>query len=196
MSRVGKAPVVVPNGVTVTVANSVVTVEGPKGVLTQPVPEEITVTVGSAPAQSDDASDATVVVVDRTGDSRTHRSLHGLTRALISNMCVGVSDGYSKELDIVGVGYRVDQPKEFPANGIANLVLALGFSHPVNVEAPEGISFDVPDQTTIHVIGHDKQLVGQMAANIRALRKPEPYKGKGIRYAGERVIRKAGKAAK
>ncbi len=185
-----------PDGVTVTVANDLVTVEGPRGTLTQPIRKEITVDVGPAPASNGDAPSATVITVDRNGDSRTHRSLHGLTRALLNNMCVGVSDGYSKELDIVGVGYRVDEPKNFPANGIANFVLALGFSHPVKVEAPEGISFDVPDQTTIRVIGHDKQLVGQVAANIRAIRKPEPYKGKGIRYAGERVIRKAGKAAK
>lgn len=194
MSRVGQNPVVVPDGVTVTIANDVVTVEGPKGTLTQRIAEEVTVDVSPAPAADGETSagtsSSTIVTVGRTGDSRVHRSLHGLTRALVDNMCVGVSEGYSKELEIVGVGYRAE------SNQPTKIKLALGFSHPVEVDAPEGISFDVPDQTTIRVTGHDKQLVGQVAANIRALRKPEPYKGKGIRYAGERVIRKAGKAAK
>ncbi len=134
--------------------------------------------------------DGDTVTVGRSDDTRQQRALHGLTRALVSNMVEGVSKGFTKELNIVGVGYRAQ------AKGTNALELALGFSHAVNVDAPDGISFEVPDATTIKVSGIDKQLVGQVAADIRSLKKPEPYKGKGIRYADERVIRKAGKAAK
>ena len=132
----------------------------------------------------------TAVAVTRTDDSRQQRSLHGLTRALVNNMVEGVTNGFMKELNIVGVGYRAQ------AKGNSSLELALGFSHSVKVEAPEGVTFDVPEPTIIKVSGIDKQLVGQVAADIRALKKPEPYKGKGIRYVGEHVIRKAGKSAK
>ncbi len=179
MSRIGKAPITVPSGVSVEVADGVVTVSGPKGTLTQTIPGAITVAV-----------DGDVVTVDRPDDSRENRSLHGLTRSLIANMVVGVSQGYSKTLEIQGVGYRAQ------AKGPRTLELALGFSHPVSVEAPEGIEFEVPTNTQIIVKGIDKQMVGQVAADIRRWRKPEPYKGKGIRYAGERIVRKAGKAAK
>jgi large subunit ribosomal protein L6 len=134
--------------------------------------------------------EADMLVVSRPSDGREHRSLHGLTRSLVSNMVVGVSDGFAKNLEIVGVGYRAT------AQGPTRIELALGFSHSVPVEAPEGITFEVPSPTRITVRGADKELVGQVAANIRKLRKPEPYKGKGVRYAGERVQRKAGKAGK
>ena len=179
MSRVGKAPIPVPAGVSVSIAGGEVTVTGPKGTLQHRVPERITV-----------RSDGDAVVVSRVDDERESRALHGLTRALINNMVVGVSDGYRKDLEIVGVGYRAT------AKGPGQLELQLGFSHPVSVTAPDGITFEVPSQTAIRVHGIDKQAVGEVAARIRALRKPEPYKGKGIRYAGEYVRRKAGKAAK
>ncbi len=189
MSRVGKAPISIPDGVTVTAqpaaegagaaAGAVVTVSGPQGELTRELAAGITVSVDDGAA-----------TVDRADDSRTQRSLHGLSRALVANMVEGVSAGFSKELQIVGVGYRA------AARGPSALELSLGFSHTVPVQAPEGINFEVPSQTSIIVKGIDKQLVGQVAANIRKLRKPEPYKGKGIRYVNERVLRKAGKAAK
>ncbi|HEX6394963.1 MAG TPA: 50S ribosomal protein L6 [Acidimicrobiales bacterium] len=179
MSRIGRAPIKVPSGVEVTIAGSNVTVKGPKGVLARSIPGDITV-------RQEDST----LLVERPDDERHNRALHGLTRSLVNNMVVGVTDGFNKDLEIVGVGYRAT-PK-----GPNQLELALGFSHPVVVDAPDGISFEVPQPTRISVKGIDKELVGQVAANIRKIRKPEPYKGKGVRYAGERVIRKAGKAAK
>ena len=179
MSRIGKAPISVPDGVTVEVSANAVTVAGKQGELSQEIPEGIQVEVHGD-----------TIDVGRTDDTRQQRALHGLTRALVNNMVEGVTNGFMKELNIVGVGYRAQ------AKGNNALELALGFSHSVKVEAPDGITFDVPEPTIIKVSGINKQLVGQVAADIRALRKPEPYKGKGIRYLGEHVIRKAGKAAK
>ena len=179
MSRIGRLPITVPDGVTVTIEPELVSVKGPKGELSERVNRDITVTQeGGEP------------LVARPDDERDSRALHGLVRSLVNNMVVGVTDGYRKDLDIVGVGYRAT------ASGPSKLELALGFSHPVNVDAPDGITFDVATPTTIGVIGIDKEVVGQVAANIRAIRKPEPYKGKGVRYRGEFVVRKAGKAAK
>jgi large subunit ribosomal protein L6 len=179
VSRIGKSPISVPGGVDVAIADRVVTVKGPLGLLRRELPGAITV-----------RQDGNTLVVERPDDERQNRSLHGLTRTLVSNMVVGVTAGFRKELEIVGVGYRAD------AQSPTSLRLALGYSHPVFVEAPEGISFEVPGPTRIVVSGIDKEAVGQVAANIRAVRKPEPYKGKGVRYAGERVLRKAGKAGK
>jgi len=179
MSRIGKSPIPVPAAVTVTLDGQKVTAKGPKGSLSHEVPEPITI-----------RQDGDRLLVERPDDTRQARSLHGLTRTLINNMVVGVSDGFRKELEIVGVGYRAT------AQGSNRLELALGYSHPVRFEAPPGVDFEVPAATRISVLGIDKQLVGQVAANIRSLRKPEPYKGKGVRYAGERIIRKAGKTGK
>ena len=179
MSRVGNAPIEVPNGVTVKVDGSDVEVTGPKGTLNQRVPEPIMV-----------RTDGPLLVVERPDDSRQAKALHGLSRTLLANMVLGVTEGFTRELEIVGVGYRAN------AQGNDKVQLTLGFSHPVEVSAPEGVTFEVPQPTQIIVSGIDKQKVGQTAANIRALRKPEPYKGKGVRYLGEHVIRKAGKAAK
>ncbi|WP_199422694.1 50S ribosomal protein L6 [Actinotalea solisilvae] len=178
MSRIGKVPVPVPAGVDVSIDGAEVTVKGPKGTLTHTVPAPIQV------AQEDGT-----LVVTRPDDERASRSLHGLTRTLLSNLVVGVTEGYTKRLEIVGTGYRVT------AKG-SDLEFALGFSHPVVVSAPEGISFAVEAPTRFSVSGIDKQQVGEVAANIRKIRKPEPYKGKGVRYAGEVVRRKAGKAGK
>jgi len=180
MSRIGKYPVTVPNGVTVTLDGQHVGVKGPKGELEFTVKEPITV------SKNDDGA----IQVARPDDERENRSLHGLTRTLIANMITGVTEGYEKKLEIVGVGYRVI------SKGPKQLEFALGFSHPVIIDAPEGITFNVENQTKFSVQGIDKQLVGETAANIRKLRKPEPYKGKGVRYAGEHVRRKAGKAGK
>ena len=179
MSRVGNVPITVPSGVDVGIDGVTVTVTGTKGTLEQRLP-------GGVTARLDDDR----VVVERPNDSGEAKSFHGLSRTLIQNMIIGVTEGFTKELQIQGVGYRA------AAKGSNALELALGFSHPVQIEAPEGIEFEVPQQTQILVKGIDKQLVGQVAADIRKWRKPEPYKGKGIRYADERVIRKAGKAAK
>jgi large subunit ribosomal protein L6 len=179
MSRVGRSPIAVPGGVTVTLDAGNVTVSGPQGTLTRVLPGTITV-------RQEDST----LLVERPDDERHNRALHGLTRSLVANMVTGVTAGFTKELEIVGVGYRA------AARGPASLELALGFSHPVAVDAPDGVVFEVPTPTRIVVKGIDKEKVGQVAADIRKLRKPEPYKGKGIRYAGERVIRKAGKAAK
>ncbi len=176
MSRVGNAPISLPSGVEVKVDDDVVEVKGAKGTLTQTIHRSITVTV-------DDGT----VTLTRTNDERTTRSLHGLSRALINNMVVGVSEGYKKELTAVGVGYRA----ALKGN---KLELQVGFSHPVHIDAPAGITFEVPEPTKIIVSGIDKQQVGQIAADIRAVRPPEPYKGKGIRYVDEHVRRKAGKA--
>jgi large subunit ribosomal protein L6 len=179
MSRIGNAPVAVPSGVDVTVADGTVTVKGPKGSLSRSIPGDITI-------NQDDGT----LTFERPNDERKNKALHGLTRSLVNNMVIGVTDGYSKQLEIVGVGYRAE------AQGANALRLNLGFSHPVTVQAPEGISFQVPVPTQVVVTGIDKEIVGQVAANIRSIRKPEPYKGKGVRYAGERVLRKAGKAGK
>jgi large subunit ribosomal protein L6 len=179
MSRVGRAPIPVPAGVNVSVADRRVTVTGPQGTLERELPANITV-------RQDDAT----LVVERPDDQRHSRALHGLTRSLVNNMVTGVTAGFKKDLEIVGVGYRAT------SKGPDAIELALGFSHPVPVAAPPGITFEVPMPTRITVKGIDKELVGQVAANIRKIRKPEPYKGKGVRYAGEVVQRKAGKAAK
>ena len=177
MSRIGRKPITVPAGVTVTIGdNNVVTVKGPLGTLTQTFNANMKLSL-----------DAGVLTVTRPDDEAENRSLHGLTRTLLENMVVGVSAGYAKTLQIVGVGYRV------ALQGKA-LVLNLGHSHPINVEAPAGITFEVPDSNTIIVKGYDKQVVGQTAAVIRSHRKPEPYHGKGVKYADEVVRRKAGKA--
>ena len=179
MSRIGNAPVTVPSGVDVTVSGANITVKGPKGQLTREIPGGIEIT-------QDDGT----LTFTRPNDERKNRALHGLTRSLVNNMVIGVTDGFKKELEIVGVGYRAE------AQGPNGLRLNLGFSHPVTVAAPEGITFEVPAPTQVVVNGIDKEVVGQVAANIRSIRKPEPYKGKGVRYAGERIIRKAGKAGK
>ena len=179
MSRIGRSPIPVPSGVEVAVADRHVTVKGPQGTLERDLPGEITV-------RQEDGT----LLVERPDDERHNRALHGLTRSLVANMVTGVTAGFSKELEIVGVGYRAT------ARGADQIELALGFSHPVTVDAPQGITFEVPQPTRLVVRGIDKELVGQVAANIRKIRKPEPYKGKGVRYAGERVLRKAGKAAK
>ncbi len=179
MSRIGKKPIPVPTGVTITVEPEVVRVAGPRGDLEERKSRDIEVVQAGEE-----------ILVRRPTDRAEHRALHGLTRSLVANMVTGVTAGFTKELEIVGVGYRAQ------ARGPQQIELALGFSHPVIVDAPAGISFEVPAPTRITVRGIDKELVGQVAANIRKIRKPEPYKGKGVRYAGERVIRKAGKAAK
>jgi len=179
MSRIGKAPIAVPGGVDVKIDGATVTVKGPKGELSRQVDEQVSV-----------RQDGDQLLVERNDDSREARALHGLTRSLIANMVTGVTEGFRKELDIVGVGYRA------ALKGNKAIELALGFSHPVVVNAPEGIDFVVPAPTRIEVHGIDKQLVGQVAADIRAWRKPEPYKGKGVRYVDEHVRRKAGKAGK
>ncbi|MBA2316292.1 MAG: 50S ribosomal protein L6 [Euzebyales bacterium] len=177
MSRIGKEPVAIPDGVDIRLDRDVITVAGPNGELTQRIHPSITVTV-------DDGR----VVVTRPDDERENRALHGLVRSLIANMVIGVTQGYQRNLEIVGVGYRAQ------ARG-QGLTFQVGYSHPVEVDAPEGITFEVASPTRISVRGADKQLVGQVAANLRAIRKPEPYKGKGIRYENELVRRKAGKAA-
>ncbi|MDA8266261.1 MAG: 50S ribosomal protein L6 [Actinomycetota bacterium] len=179
MSRIGRNPIPVPPGVEVTLAGRSVLVKGPQGQLQRQLPGEITL-----------RHEESTIVVTRPDDQRHNRALHGLTRSLVANMVTGVTAGYTKDLDIVGVGYRAT------AKAPDQLELALGFSHPVVVDAPEGISFEVPAPTRIIVRGIDKELVGQVAADIRKIRKPEPYKGKGVRYVGEVVRRKAGKAAK
>ena len=179
MSRIGKKPIPVPTGVNVTIEPEVVRVAGPRGDLSERKNRAIEV-----------RQEGEELIVSRPTDRAEHRALHGLTRSLIANMVTGVSEGFSKDLEIVGVGYRAQ------AQGPEKMEIAVGFSHPVYVQAPPGITFEVPQPTRITVRGFDKQLVGQVAADIRKLRKPEPYKGKGIRYAGERVQRKAGKSAK
>ena len=180
MSRIGKLPIAVPSGVDVTLAESLVTVKGPKGTLSHSVAAPITV---------DRADDGAIEVV-RPNDERESKSLHGLTRTLIANMVQGVTVGYEKKLEIVGVGYRV------LSKGPTQLEFQLGYSHPITFNAPDGITFTVDGPTRLGVQGIDKQLVGEVAANIRKLRKPEPYKGKGVRYAGEQIRRKVGKAGK
>jgi large subunit ribosomal protein L6 len=179
MSRIGRLPITVPAGVDVTIDGADITVKGPKGTLTHTVPAPITV---------ERAEDGTLQVT-RPNDERTSRSLHGLTRTLVANMVGGVTEGYTKKLEIVGTGYRVI------AKG-TDLEFALGFSHPVVIPAPEGISFAVETPTRFSVSGIDKQQVGEVAAKLRKLRKPDPYKGKGVRYEGEVIRRKAGKAGR
>ncbi|WP_433251474.1 50S ribosomal protein L6 [Streptosporangium sp. CA-135522] len=180
MSRIGRLPIPVPNGVDVAIDGRDVTVKGPKGTLSHTVAEPIDV------AKGDDGT----VTVSRPSDENKVRALHGLSRTLIANMVTGVTQGYSKTLEIVGVGYRVQ------AKSPTQLEFALGFSHPVIVDAPEGVTFRVEKPTLFHVDGIDKQKVGEIAANIRKLRKPDPYKGKGVRYQGEVIRRKVGKAGK
>ncbi len=183
MSRIGKLPVPVPAGVDVTIDGAVVTVKGPKGSLSHTVAEPIVV-------DKNDEGGSVVLDVKRPDDERRSKALHGLTRTLINNMVVGVTEGYEKKLEIVGVGYRV------LSKGPTQLEFQLGYSHPIIFDAPEGITFTVDGPTRLGVVGIDKQQVGEVAANIRKLRKPEPYKGKGVRYAGEQIRRKVGKAGK
>ena len=179
MSRIGRKPITVPSGVEINVdENNLVTVKGPKGTLTEQISQDLTIT-----------QEGEELIVTRPTDNKKHRSLHGLSRTLINNMIVGVAEGYTKKLEVVGVGYRAQKQGK-------KLVLNLGFSHPVEMEEPEGLEIEVPNQTEILVKGINKQLVGNYAAKIRAWREPEPYKGKGIRYSGEYVRRKEGKTGK
>jgi large subunit ribosomal protein L6 len=178
MSRIGRLPITVPATVDVTIDGRTLTVKGPRGTLTRAIHPDMSVRREEA-----------TIVVSRPTEQKTHKQLHGLTRSLINNMVVGVSDGYRKGLEITGVGYRA------ALNG-RKLQLNLGYSHPVEIDPPEGISFEVESPTRLAVLGIDKELVGQIAAKVRSTRKPEPYKGKGVRYAGEQVRRKAGKAGK
>ncbi len=178
MSRIGRKPITVPSGVKVAIDGRTVTVTGPKGTLSRELPGEIAIVAG-----------ADVLKLSRPSDSKTDRSLHGLCRTLVANMVEGVSAGFRKDLEINGVGYRA-------AKSGSKLTLALGYSHPIEINPPAGISFEVDGQTKVTVLGHDKELVGQIAAEIRSLRKPEPYKGKGVKYVNEVIRRKAGKAGK
>ena len=178
MSRIGRLPITVPSGVDVTIDGRTLTVKGPKGSLTRELHPDMTV------ARQDDR-----LVVTRPTEQKTHKQLHGLTRTLVNNMVVGVTDGYRKSLEITGVGYRAAKVGE-------KLQLNLGYSHPIEIAPPTGISFEVENPTHLAVIGIDKELVGQVAAQVRSTRKPEPYKGKGVKYAGEYIRRKAGKAGK
>jgi large subunit ribosomal protein L6 len=178
MSRIGRLPIAVPSTVDVTIEGRQVTVKGPKGTLSRQLHPDISV-----------RRDEDNLVVTRPTEQKTHKQLHGLTRTLVNNMVVGVTDGYRKGLEITGVGYRA------ALNG-GKLTLNLGYSHPVEIDPPEGITFELENPTRLAVVGIDKELVGQIAAKVRSTRKPEPYKGKGVRYAGEHVRRKAGKAGK
>jgi large subunit ribosomal protein L6 len=178
MSRIGRLPITVPSTVDVTIEGRRVTVKGPKGTLSRELHPDMTVS----------REDGTLVVT-RPTEQKTHKQLHGLTRTLVNNMVVGVTDGYRKGLEITGVGYRAAKNGE-------KLTLNLGYSHQIEIDPPAGISFEVENPTRLAVIGIDKELVGQIAAKVRSTRKPEPYKGKGVRYAGERIRRKAGKAGK
>lgn len=178
MSRIGKRPIPVPTGVDVTIDGQNVSVKGPKGALEHSVAEPITVALGEG-----------AIVVTRPDDDRRNRSLHGLSRTLLSNLVTGVTQGYTTKMEIFGVGYRVQLKG-------SNLEFALGYSHPVVIEAPEGITFAVETPTKFSISGIDKQQVGQISANIRRLRRPDPYKGKGVRYEGEQIRRKAGKTGK
>ncbi len=179
MSRIGNTPITVPDGVDVSFSGTDVAVKGSKGELKITLPGAITGSMNDG-----------IVTLERPDNAQENKAMHGLARTLVNNMIIGVSEGFEKKLEIVGVGYRA------AAKGKDGLEMQLGFSHPVHIKAPEGIEFDVPQQTEIIVKGIDKQLVGQVAADIRKWRKPEPYKGKGIKYEGERIIRKAGKQAK
>ncbi len=178
MSRIGRKPITVPSGVDVTLDHSVITVKGPKGTLTRELHKDMKVSV-----QENE------ILVERPSDNKLHRSLHGTTRSVVSNMVSGVTEGFTKTLELVGVGYRASKSGE-------KLVLNVGYSHPVEITPEAGIVFEVPSNTKIIVSGINKERVGEYAANIRAVRAPEPYKGKGIKYEGERIIRKEGKAGK
>ncbi len=178
MSRIGRLPITVPAGVDVTLDGRIITVKGPKGTLTRQLPPRIEI-----------EREGDVLHVTRPTENKLDKSLHGLTRTLVNNMVVGVTTGYRKGLEIIGVGYRAQKTGN-------NLQLALGYSHPVEIVPPDGISFELETPLKLAVVGIDKELVGQVAAKVRATRKPEPYKGKGVRYAGEKVRRKAGKAGK
>jgi large subunit ribosomal protein L6 len=178
MSRIGRLPIAVPSGVDVTIDGRRLTVKGPKGSLSRELHPDITV------SREDDK-----LVVTRPTEQKTHKQLHGLTRTLVNNMVVGVTDGYRKGLEITGVGYRAAKVGE-------KLQLNLGYSHPIEIDPPSGISFELENPTRLAVVGIDKELVGQVAAQVRSTRKPEPYKGKGVKYAGEYIRRKAGKAGK
>jgi large subunit ribosomal protein L6 len=178
MSRIGRLPITVPSTVDVTIDGRLLTVKGPKGTLSRQLHPDMTV-----------SREEGTLVVTRPTEQKTHKQLHGLTRTLVNNMVVGVTDGYRKGLEITGVGYRA------ALNG-QKLTLNLGYSHPIEIDPPAGISFEVENPTRLAVVGIDKELVGQIAAKVRSTRKPEPYKGKGVRYAGEKIRRKAGKAGK
>jgi large subunit ribosomal protein L6 len=178
MSRIGRLPIPVPSAVDVTIEGRQVTVKGPKGTLSRALHPDMSV-------RQEDGT----IVVTRPTEQKTHKQLHGLTRTLVNNMVVGVTDGYRKSLEITGVGYRAAKVGE-------KLQLNLGYSHPIEIAPPQGISFEVENPTHLSVVGIDKELVGQVAAQVRSTRKPEPYKGKGVRYAGEYIRRKAGKAGK
>ena len=178
MSRIGRLPIPVPSGVDVTISGRTLTVTGPKGQLTRELHPDMTV-----------KREEENLVVTRPTEQKTHKQLHGLTRTLVNNMVVGVTDGYRKGLEITGVGYRAAKAGE-------KLQLNLGYSHQIEIDPPAGISFEIESPTRLAVVGIDKELVGQIAAKVRATRKPEPYKGKGVRYAGEKIRRKAGKAGK
>jgi large subunit ribosomal protein L6 len=178
MSRIGRKPITIPSGVNVSLENTLITVKGPKGTLSRELHKDMKIVV-----------EGTAINVERPSDNKLHRSLHGTTRSVINNMVSGVTEGFSKSLDLVGVGYR--------ANKTGNkLVLNVGYSHPVEIVPENGIEFDVPSNTKIIVKGIDKELVGATAAKVRSVREPEPYKGKGIKYEGERILRKEGKAGK
>lgn len=178
MSRIGRKPIVIPNGVAVTLDNTLITVKGPKGTLSRQLHKDMKINV-----------EANEISVERPSDNKLHRSLHGTTRSVVANMVAGVTEGYSKNLELVGVGYRANKTG-------TKLVLNVGYSHPVEITPEDGIEFDVPAQNKITVRGIDKELVGATAAKIREVRLPEPYKGKGIKYEGERILRKEGKAGK
>src|SRR5213593_200665 len=178
MSRIGRLPIAVPSGVEVSIEGRRVTVKGPKGSLSRTLHPDMAV-----------GQDDGTIVVTRPTEQKAHKQLHGLTRTLVNNMVVGVTDGYRKGLEITGVGYRA------ALNG-RKLTLNLGYSHPIEIDPPEGITFELENPTRLAVVGIDKELVGEIAAKVRATRKPEPYKGKGVRYAGEYIRRKAGKAGK
>jgi large subunit ribosomal protein L6 len=178
MSRIGKLPIPVPAGVDVKIEGTLVTVKGPKGVLSRDISKDMNITL-----------EADSILVTRPSDAKTHRAIHGLTRTLINNMVVGVTDGYEKSLDLVGIGYRANKQG-------SKLVLAVGYSHPVEVEPAAGLEIEVPAPNKVIVRGIDKEKVGQLAADIRKIRQPEPYKGKGIRYTGEVIRMKAGKTGK
>ncbi|WP_424769165.1 50S ribosomal protein L6 [Paenibacillus sp. sgz302251] len=178
MSRIGRKPIQVPNGVSINLDNTVITVKGPKGTLSREIHKDMKVNVAE-----------TEIVIERPSDNKLHRSLHGTTRSIIANMVSGVTEGFSRNLELVGVGYRANKTGD-------KIVLNVGYSHPVEIVPEAGIEFDVPANTKITVRGIDKERVGAVAAQIRSVREPEPYKGKGIKYEGERIIRKEGKAGK
>lgn len=178
MSRIGRKPIQVPNGVTISLDNTVITVKGPKGSLSREIHKDMKVNVTE-----------TEILIERPSDNKLHRSLHGTTRSIIANMVSGVTEGFFKNLELVGVGYRANKTGD-------KIVLNVGYSHPVEIAPDNGIEFEVPANTKITVRGIDKELVGATAAKIRSVREPEPYKGKGIKYEGERIIRKEGKAGK